>query len=306
MQVNTAIVFLSCLFLGCNSSKRLTVNDYHKTVLPPNCVKVSENLFCDQTEISNLQWLEYLFWTKEVFGKNSKEYLLSLPDTTVWDEFGNCLEGFGSDYLRHPAYRDHPVVGVSQEQVQAFAKWRSDRVFESRLIKLKVISHDSNQTPENYFTVERFFTEIKDTLAVDSKEIYYPHFRLPTLNERSVILNFSDSVDTQYFNNCRTKFCKKMRLEFPKFISNRKPCDIPKEYDNPTIKIHEGWFAETNNAIYNLRGNVSEWTAEKNITVGGGWINERKLILKQDTFQTQEPNPWTGFRNVCEWRSWEE
>ena len=306
MRVITIFTFLFCLFLGCNSSKRLTIDDYHKTVLPPNCVKIKKNLFCDQTEISNLQWLEYLFWIEGVYGKDSKAYKSSLPDTTVWTKFGNCLKGFDSNYLRQPAYRDYPVVGVSQNQAKEFAEWRSDRVFESRLVELGVIEYDTNQTPQNHFTVERFFTKMIDTSAINSGEVHYPHFRLPTFNDRSVILNYSDSVDTEYFNSCKSTFCKEMRVEFPKFISDRNPCDIPNKYDNPTIKIHEGWFAETNHSIYNLRGNVSEWSAEENITVGGGWINEREVILKQDTFQTQKPNAWTGFRNVCEWRTWSE
>jgi len=32
--------------------------------------------------------------------------------------------------LRHPAYRDYPVVGVSWLQATAYTEWRTDRVNE--------------------------------------------------------------------------------------------------------------------------------------------------------------------------------
>ncbi|MBK8347024.1 MAG: hypothetical protein IPL08_05145 [Saprospiraceae bacterium] len=55
-----------------------------------------------------------------------------------------------------------------------------------------------------------------------------------------------------------------------------------------------------------MRGNVSEWSSEENITFGGGWLDKREKILTTDTFHVDKQNSWTGFRNVCEWKQWKE
>ena len=77
-------------------------------------------------------------WTERVFGKTSEEFKSTLPDTSVWKMKNytcltmSVLENY---YLRHPMYRNYPLVGISQKQAIAFSKWRSDRVFEYILIK---------------------------------------------------------------------------------------------------------------------------------------------------------------------------
>ena len=38
------------------------------------------------------------------------------------------------NYLRHPAFQDHPVVGITWQQAKNFAKWRTDRVNEQILV----------------------------------------------------------------------------------------------------------------------------------------------------------------------------
>ena len=46
---------------------------------------------------------------------------------------------FLNNYLRHPAYRDYPVVGVSWEQANDYCTWRTDRVNERILIDAGLI-----------------------------------------------------------------------------------------------------------------------------------------------------------------------
>ena len=58
-----------------------------------------------------------------------------LPDTLVWRNRLGSAEILVENYLRHPAYRNYPVVGVSWLQANEYAKWRSDRVGEMVLQK---------------------------------------------------------------------------------------------------------------------------------------------------------------------------
>lgn len=101
----------------------------------PRKVTVS-SFYMDETEVSNEAWLEYLFWIERVHGEsNPQVYRKALPDTLVWLEELSYNEPFVETYLRHPAYADYPVVGISWLQVQDYSKWRSDRVNEMILIE---------------------------------------------------------------------------------------------------------------------------------------------------------------------------
>ena len=52
----------------------------------PRRVTVS-SFYMDETEVANIDYKEYLFWTKRVFGESYPEvYVNALPDTLVWRE----------------------------------------------------------------------------------------------------------------------------------------------------------------------------------------------------------------------------
>ena len=57
---------------------------YKATFTPPGTVKVTDKFYFDKTEVSNVNWREYENWNMRTYGKNSDEYINSLPDTTVW------------------------------------------------------------------------------------------------------------------------------------------------------------------------------------------------------------------------------
>lgn len=98
-----------------------------------------QSFYMDETEVTNLMYLEYLDWTKKVFPPENENYRLiyngSLPDTLVWRNRLGFNETMTKNYLRHPAYADYPVVGVSWIQAVEFSKWRTDRVNEIVLEK---------------------------------------------------------------------------------------------------------------------------------------------------------------------------
>ncbi len=93
-----------------------------------------QSFYMDETEVTNLMYLEYLDWTKKVFPPENENYRLiyngALPDTLVWRNRLGFNETMTNNYLRHPAYAEYPVVGVSWIQAVEFSKWRTDRVNE--------------------------------------------------------------------------------------------------------------------------------------------------------------------------------
>ena len=90
-----------------NSPKRATVSSF----------------YMDRTEVTNLHWTEYMNWMKRVYYKSYPHiYKKCLPDTLVWRSPLSYREKFVDYYLRHPSYRDYPVVGVSWLQANDFCK----------------------------------------------------------------------------------------------------------------------------------------------------------------------------------------
>jgi len=93
-----------------------------------------QSFYMDETEVTNLMYHEYLEWLKNVFPPEDENYRKiyegALPDTLVWRNRLGYNEVMTNNYLRHPAYADYPVVGVSWIQAVEFSDWRTDRVNE--------------------------------------------------------------------------------------------------------------------------------------------------------------------------------
>ena len=95
------------------------------------------SFYIDETEVTNLMYLEYLDWIKRVYppidDNFKKIYAGAVPDTLVWRNRLGYSEMMVENYLRHPAFMNYPVVGVSWIQAVEYANWRSDRVAEKGL-----------------------------------------------------------------------------------------------------------------------------------------------------------------------------
>jgi sulfatase modifying factor 1 len=91
------------------------------------------SFYMDETEVSNTNWLEYLNWIRRNYPTDAQYYYEELPDTLVWRSPLAFNEPFVNNYLRHPAYKDYPVVGVSAKQAERYCAWRTDMVNESLL-----------------------------------------------------------------------------------------------------------------------------------------------------------------------------
>lgn len=122
----------------------------------PARVTVS-SFYMDQTEVTNFHWLEYLYWISRSYETYPMVFKNALPDTNCWRSPLGFNEKMVEYYLRHPAYRDYPVVGVSWLQASDYCKWRTDRVNEYILIREGVLDFNVDQRDEVTFNTEAYY-----------------------------------------------------------------------------------------------------------------------------------------------------
>lgn len=91
------------------------------------------SFYMDETEVSNQDWLDYLHWISITFPDDRELYYNATPDTLVWRRPLSYNEPYVDNYLRHPAFQDYPVVGITWEQAQEYCTWRTDRMNENIL-----------------------------------------------------------------------------------------------------------------------------------------------------------------------------
>jgi len=140
------------------------MHDWNNT---PNQQHV-QSFYMDETEVTNKMYLEYLDWLKRVYPPEEGNFKLiyegALPDTLVWRNRLGYSEMMIENYLRHPAYAEYPVVGVSWIQAVEFANWRTDRVNEAYLedagyivrdAKLNAVTADATFNTDTYITAPK-------------------------------------------------------------------------------------------------------------------------------------------------------
>lgn len=249
--------------------------------------------YMDQTEVSNVDYLEYLHWLSRVFGTNFPEvYRQALPDTLVWREVLAYNEPLTEQYLRHPAYRYYPVVGVSWLQASNYCAWRTDRVNEMLLIEEGILDFSPDQKDADNFNTEAYLAGQYEgivnkplpNLSPDGNEgrivkqedgILLPKYRLPTEAEwEYAALGLLGNTDVEniteqkkypwngsvvrtnekkYYGSFMANF-KRGRGDYMGIAGNLNDgADIPAEV---------GSYWPNDFGLYNMAGNVSEWVQD--------------------------------------------
>ncbi len=115
------------------------------------------SFYMDETEVRNVDYREYLYWTNRIYSEMPEVYQGALPDTLVWLNPLAYNEPMVEYYFRHPAYNEYPVVGVSHLQARDYALWRTDRVNEMILIDQGILLLDpAGQDGANHFNTDAY------------------------------------------------------------------------------------------------------------------------------------------------------
>lgn len=258
----------------------------------PRRITVS-SFYMDETEISNLDYLEYLHWLERVFVPADLKvvYDNALPDENVWRDQLKYAETQVEYYFRHPAFRDYPVVGVNWLQATNYAAWRTDRVNEMILVEQGFINWNPEATPEGYFNTEAYLT-YESYEAESDKRLQYittgefrnvrmedgillPIYRLPTeaeweyaaygligntLNERILERklypwngHYTRTDNKKYYGD----FVANVRRGRGDYMGVAGFLNDAAEHPAPVVS-----FWPNDYGLYNMGGNVSEWVMD--------------------------------------------
>lgn len=187
------------------------------------------------------------------------------PDTTVWvNDFNNAYnEPYMRMYFTHTGYNDYPVVGVSWEQATAFCEWRT-------------MFYRMGQ-PRNGRPIE--------------------NFRLPTEGEWEFAARNGKTENKYPWDKEGTmdeKAC---------FMANFKPGEGNYTKDGNLIPARVASYVPNRFGVYDLAGNVSEWTSTAYTESGTAMMND---MNPQYRYDAAKEDPYSIKKKVVKGGSWKD
>ncbi len=257
----------------------------------PRRVTVSD-FYIDQTEVSNLDYLEYLYWLTRVYQSFPQVADAAKPDTLVWRDPLAYNEPYVRFYFRHPAFQNYPVVGVNWNQASEYAKWRTDRVNENIMIRQGFLKPNANQVDADNFNTEAYLVgQYEGMVKKPGKKnlgasggyrkikmedgILQPDYRLPTEAEwEYAALAAAGNAKFENINDRRIyswdglsmrrpdgHYTGKMRANFKRGRGdNAGISEAPNDAAAITAPVRSYWPNDF--GLYNMSGNVSEWVLD--------------------------------------------
>lgn len=275
------------------------------------------SFYMDECEISNVNYLEYLYWITRVFATDYPEvYKKALPDTLVWRSKLAYNEPYVDLYLRHPAYYQYPVVGINWLQANDYCVWRTDRVNEMILIREGILKINPAQINEDNFNLDAYlagqyeglvkdnlqdYDPDKDTRKVKIEDgIFLPKYRLPTeseweyasyglignsVSERVVERRIYPWNGSQV-RNSESGFTGEMYANFKRDRGDNMgvagSLNDRADITNTVISYWPNDFG-----LYNMAGNVSEWVMDVYRPMSNE-DNEDFRAFRGNVYKTQE------------------
>jgi sulfatase modifying factor 1 len=180
------------------------------------------------------------------------------PNLKVWsNDFPNSqMEVMDNNYYTNPNYDSHPVVGVSWKQARAFSNWRSKMIFAT----------------------------VGDRSLVKQYNLQYS---LPT--EAQWEYAASKDMKPEDFDKLSTVNIKdgKTKKKVDALAVNFKQQEGDYRKDGGTFTMHVKSYAPNSLGLYNMMGNVSEWTLDAFSPSYKALVHDLNPVLLYDAADTE-------------------
>ena len=187
------------------------------------------------------------------------------PDTTVWvNDFANAYtDQYTRYYFSSPIYDDYPVVGVSWEQATAFCAWRTEYLKQS----------------------------------YGMKGVTFEPFRLPTEAEWEYAARAGNNDQTYSWKT------DVPHTEKGCYNGNFKPGFGDYTQDGYIITSPVGSYAANDFGLYDMSGNVAEWTSTAWTEAG---VHATSDVNPDYQYAAATEDPYRMKRKVIRGGSWKD
>lgn len=187
------------------------------------------------------------------------------PDTTCWvNDFNNAYnEPYMRMYFSHSGYNDYPVVGVTWEQATAFCNWRTA-----------------------YYEMG---------MGVRARNI--EPYRLPTEGEWEFAARDGKTANRYPWDGDATMTDRGC------FMANFKPGEGDYTQDGNLITSRVGSYRPNRFGLYDMAGNVSEWTSTTYTEAGSLNMND---MNPQYQYDAAKEDPYASKKKVIKGGSWKD
>lgn len=188
------------------------------------------------------------------------------PDEGVWvNDFPNSTNDvYTRMYFNHPGYDDYPVVGVSWEQAMAFCAWRTEYYLKG--------------------------LKIPDGQIIEA-------FRLPTEAE------WEYAARAGATRNIYPWSMESLMSDKGCFYGNFKPDEGDYTADKHLITARVGSYAPNDFGLYDMAGNVAEWTSTSWSVSGLRQVDDVNSELH---YSASMDDPYIRTRKVTKGGSWKD
>jgi formylglycine-generating enzyme required for sulfatase activity len=223
------------------------------------------------TEVSNLNYLEFLYFNKS----DTAAFKANYPDTTVWTDELLYAQPYMDHYFNHPAYKGYPVVGITKQQAEAYCIW---------LTQALAISFPNTKIKA------RLPTQLEWIRAARGAAIsVYPLGNNLKLSSGQHLYNYHQIGERRISYNDSTELFEVKAKTIPA---------SPEDDRLITTEVQAYW--PNSFGLYNVSGNVAELIGDKDMALGGSWVSPGYDIRVDSAKTVKEAKSTVGFRVVLE------